>query len=79
MQFGFDWTESDEEEEEYILGIQKWLTGVENAINSIKAGVALTKTDIQHLEGAFDSLCNTWQEELEQAEEIKKERAQNPQ
>lgn len=77
--FTGDYGDVIREEEEYVLSIQEWLTGVKNAIKSIKAGVALTETDIQHLEGAFDSLCNTWQEELEEAEKIKKQRAQNPQ
>lgn len=76
MQFGFEWVESDEEQqradEDYALGIKEWLDKLYVVIEAVKAGDQPDADGARCLDEALWSLCNTFAEELELAEKVKR-------
>lgn len=76
MQFGFEWVESDEEQQEsdedYALGIKEWLDKLYVVIEAVKAGDQPDADGARCLDEALWSLCNTFAEELELAEKVKR-------
>lgn len=76
MQLGFDWVDTTDEEqqkedEEYALGIKEWLDKLYVVIEAVKAGDQPDADGVRALDGALWSLCNTFEEELNLAEEVK--------
>lgn len=75
MQFGFDWTEPTDEEqqkedEEYALGIKEWLDKLYVVIEGVKAGDQPDADGARALDEALWSLANTFEEELELASKV---------
>ena len=76
MQLGFDWVDTTDEEqqkedEEYALGIKEWLDKLYVVIEAVKAGDQPDADGARCLDEALWSLCNTFEEELNLAEEVK--------
>ena len=76
MQLGFDWVyttdeEQQKEDEEYALGIKEWLDKLYVVIEAVKAGDQPDADGARCLDEALWSLCNTFEEELNLAEEVK--------
>lgn len=77
MQFGFEWVEPTDEEqqradEDYALGIKEWLDKLYVVIEAVKAGDQPDADGARCLDEALWSLCNTFAEELELAEKVKR-------
>lgn len=77
MQFGFEWAEPTDEEqqradEDYALGIKEWLDKLYVVIEAVKAGDQPDADGARCLDEALWSLCNTFAEELELAEKVKR-------
>lgn len=78
MQLGFEWIEpepTDEEQqkadEDYALGIKEWLDQLYVVIEAVKAGDQPDADGARCLDEALWSLCNTFEEELNLAEEVR--------
>lgn len=77
MQLGFEWVEPTDEEqqesdEDYALGIKEWLDKLYVVIEAVKAGDQPDADGARCLDEALWSLCNTFAEELELAEKVKR-------
>lgn len=77
MQFGFEWVGPTDEEqqradEDYALGIKEWLDKLYVVIEAVKAGDQPDADGARCLDEALWSLCNTFAEELELAEKVKR-------
>lgn len=75
MELGFEWVESDEEQqkadEDYALGINEWLDNLHVTIENIKVGVMPDADGIRCLDEALWSLAATFEEELKLAYKVK--------